>query len=69
MARLDYYRVLEDYKDVFDLSLWFEQKIKFIENLDINDPFQLEIYELFNPNKQNIIIEKVQNSLPDEHIA
>ena len=52
MARLDSLRELENYKNVFDLIYWFDHKKKFLENLDINDPFQLEIHELFNSNNK-----------------
>jgi len=47
MLALDYYKVLHKYDKVFDLQKYKTRKESFLNKLDINDPLQKEIMELY----------------------
>ena len=47
LITLDYYKKLENFKNIFDLNKYYNKKDHFIKNLDKKDPLQREIIELY----------------------
>jgi hypothetical protein len=47
LARFDHYKCINNYKNIFDLKIYYKHKKKFLKHLDKDVPLQREIIALY----------------------